>query len=210
VIITKRIAVGFASVLFAGVLSGSAFAQTTPQTATVPLSFQQNESLTLTVNSGSPVTFGSNGAAAAPISVTAAWNIYGTAAENAPVVYPYFSVPGVALTTTGTGQASYTIPTSAFKLAVSGSSIASATACTGSGAYTINTASVANPNSSTDNCPALFDGNNASYFNDSNTTGGSISTDSSATWSLTPSLTAASGFNAGTYTGTLNLYAAIE
>lgn len=209
-IITKKIAVGFASVLFAGVLSGSAFAQTTPQTATVPLNFQQNESLTLTVNSGSPVTFGSNGAAGAPISVTAAWNVYGTATENAPVVYPYFSVAGVALTTTGTGQAGYTIPTSAFKLAVSGSSTTASTACTGAGSYTINGAPVTNPNSSTDNCPALFDGSATSYFNDSNTAGGTISTDSSATWSLTPSLTAATGFNAGTYTGTLNLYAAIE
>jgi hypothetical protein len=208
--IRTKIAVAFAALLSVAILSGPAFAQVTPTTATVPLSFQQNESLTLTVNSGSPVTFNASGAAGAPISITAAWNIYGTAGESAPVVYPYFST-STALTTTGSGQAIYNIPTSAFTLAVSGSSTASATACNGTGSYSGGNANTfSNPESATDNCPALFDGTATSYFNDSNTSGGGISTDSSATWSLTPALTNASSFNAGTYSGTLNLYAAIE
>lgn len=149
------------------------------------------ETLTLAV-SGGGVVFDLNGNGSGSPSVTLTWSVNGSAGEHAWIVYPYFSTSAAL-----TGAHGHSIRTSAVSLAVDGGTAAP---CNGTGIV----GSYSNSLSASNNCPAMFYNDNPSL------TFPTVPLSGTQTSTLTLAIAGAGGFNADSYTGTLNLIAYVE
>ena len=175
------------------------YAQVLPSSGqTVSLSQTIPESLTLSAPTPGTITFNTSGVASGSISITVTWNVDGTTAEHAWIVYPYFSTSTALVSS---DNASETVSSANVTLSVDGGTAA---ACNGTGTY----AGFTNSTGSTNVCPAVFYGDSDTNTFTTATSPGTIPTNSNQTSTLLPAITGTT--NAGHYTGTLNLIAYVD
>jgi hypothetical protein len=149
------------------------------------------ERLTLIV-SPAIVRLQADGETNASLSVIVTWNVSNKFNEHAWVVYPYFSTP-----TALSGRYKHTIPFSAFRVSVDGST---AIACNRTGIQGI----FSNPLSNKANCSAIF------YHDNSSLTFAGKGIPNSGSQTSTLKFSISGNPNADQYTGVLNFVAYVE